>query len=90
MNQSTQALGKQIAKKIVVSVLGWSGPQGFITRLILQKVIIWGIIQIEDLYVVWKVKQEIKEKVKDYETVINNPDTTAQQFEDAFHKLLNG
>lgn len=79
----------QFVKWIVVSVLGWSGPQGLITRIILKYVLKKGWIELKDLYIHWKVKQEFKDKVEQYESVIKNPNSTAEDIKNSFHDLLN-
>lgn len=46
---STKMLSKQLAKAVVLNVLKLSGPTGYLTGLILAKVIELGLVELKDL-----------------------------------------
>lgn len=46
---SVKTISKVTAKVIVKYILMWSGPQGFITSIILSRVVQYGLIELNDL-----------------------------------------
>ena len=58
--KSVKDFSKSLAKILVKYILKLSGPQGFITSLILEKCIKWGLVEIEN--VVQKIKDDHLEK----------------------------
>lgn len=75
--------GLKIARKyIVASVLGWSGPLGWITNFALNYVIKKG-------WIVLETKSEVHKKKEAYDKVRNDPNSTVEDRSKAFHDLLN-
>lgn len=90
MNKTAvKALIKSIASWLVTAVLGWSGPTGWITKKILTWALAKGYAKLEDLYVIWKVSKESKEALDKYEKVINNPEATADEINQAGDDFFN-
>jgi hypothetical protein len=58
---STKMLSKQLAKAVVLNVLKLSGPVGYITGLILAKVIEYGLVELKDLEQKFKDHKTLKE-----------------------------
>lgn len=73
---------KKLRKYIVASVLGWSGPLGFIANLALDYVVKKGWLSIE-------TNHEVNQKKEAYDKVRNDPNSTAEERSKAFHDLIN-
>lgn len=73
---------KIIRKKIVASILGLSGPVGFITGLALDFVIKKGWIIVE-------TNHEVAKKKEAYDKIRNDPNSTIEERSKSFHDLLN-
>lgn len=90
MDATEKAILKRVRKYIVASILKFSGPQGFITGIILDYVLKKAWIVAEDLLVIWKIKIETHQKREKYEKIINDPNSTAEDIANGFHDILNG
>lgn len=82
--KSVKDFSKSLAKILVKYILKLSGPQGFITSLILEKCIKWGLVEIEN--VVQKIKDDHLEK--NLENALKEGDK--DKIKDAGKKVLEG
>lgn len=93
MKLETRILLKQVAKWIVKSVIGLSGPQGLVATLVIDYFLKWGWIQLSDLEQKLSNKiesdKEVKESLNDYKKVINDPKSSADDVSKAGDDLLN-
>ena len=90
MNKSAvTTLIKQLASWIVTAVLGWSGPQGFITKYFLQWALKKGYVVLHNLHAKWKSHKNAEQRLDDYNKVINNPEATADDISKAGDDFFN-
>lgn len=78
---SKEAL-KRLRKYVVASILGFSGPMGWIANLALDYVIKKGWLSVE-------THHEVNKKKEAYDKIKNDPNSTVEDIGKSFHDLLN-
>ena len=85
---SAKNFSKALAKAIVMFILKWSGPQGWITSIILGKAIKYGLIEAKEFV------QEIKDNKTisdgDYLETLPATDDVKKKRKENLKKLLEG
>ena len=82
--KTVKGFSKALAKVVVKFILKLSGPQGYVTSLILAHAIKWGLIEIQDIV------QELKDKkaVKDLDESLKSGDV--EKIKQDGKKVLEG
>lgn len=86
--KSVRGLSKALAKFVVKFLLKYSGPQGFITSLILEKIIKYGIIEGRDI--IQKNKDNKTIKIGDYLEQMPATDEIKRKRKENLKKLIEG
>lgn len=73
---------KRLRKYVVASILGFSGPLGWIANFALDYVVKKGWLSIE-------TNHEVAKKKEAYDKVRNDPNSTVEDIGKSFHDLLN-
>lgn len=86
--KSVKDFSKALAKAIVMFILKWSGPQGWITSILLSKAIKYGLIEVKEFV------QEIKDNKTisdgDYLETLPVTDEVKKKRKENLKKLLEG
>lgn len=85
----TKAFAKQLAKSVLFKVFAFSGIQGFLYTRFAAYFVRLGLLEINALLIHWGVKIESKEQGQKYESIINDPKSSAEDIANAGHDLLN-
>lgn len=80
---------KRLASWIVTSVLGFSGPQGWITKHLLKWALTKGYTTVNELLIKWKTHKQAKERLSEYNKVVQNPEATADEINQAGDDFFN-
>ena len=90
MNKTlVRELIKRLASWIVTGVLGWSGPQGWITKLLLKWALKKGYVTLHNLHAKWKAHKNADQRLEDYNKVVTNPEATADEISKAGDDFFN-
>ena len=86
--KSAKDFSKALAKGIVMFILKWSGPQGWITSIILSKAIKFGIIEAKEF--VQSIKENKTISDGDYLETLPATDEVKKKRKENLKKLLEG
>lgn len=75
--------------KLAMNSIG-GGFIGFIAGIFLKKLLSWGWGAIEDLVIAEQVESKNESKLEDYNEIIQNPDSSAEDIRDAAPDFLGG
>lgn len=86
--KTVKDLSKALAKAVVMFVLKWSGPQGWITSIVLSKAIKFGLIEAKEF--VQSIKDNKTISDGDYLETLPATDEIKKKRKENLKKLLEG